>query len=97
VATIDSSSIADVEAIRANTAEEIAAVVRSWQHRFGARLCALGFGTIGLAGAWPPQSVEHAQRVAAEHFAFCPDLRMTTFSEYAGSLVGNRVWNFWWD
>lgn len=82
----------------ANAAEEIAAVVRSWQQRFGARLCALGFDSIGLAVAWPPQSAEHAQRLAAEHFAFCPDLRsMTTFSEYAESLVGNQVWNFWWD
>jgi len=27
----------------------------------------------------------------------CPDLRsLTTFSEYAASLVGNQVWNFWW-
>ena len=73
-------------------------VVRSWQQRFGARLCALGFDTIGLAVAWPPQTADHAQRVAAEHFAFCPDLRsMTTFSEYTESLVGNPVWNFWWD
>jgi len=47
--------------------------------------------------AWPPRSAEHAQRVAAEHFASCPDLRsLTTFSEYAASLVGNQVWNFWW-
>ena len=35
---------------------------------------------------------------AADGAAFCPDLRsMTTFSEYAESLVGHQVWNFWWD
>lgn len=79
-------------------AEEIAAVVRSWQERFGVRLCSLGFDTVGLSVAWPPRSHDHAQRVAAEHFAFCPDLEsMTTFAEYAESLVGNPIWRFWWD
>jgi hypothetical protein len=78
--------------------EEIAAVVRSWQERFGVRLCSLGFDTVGLSVAWPPRSHDHAQRVAAEHFAFCPDLEaMTTFGEYTESLAGNPVWRFWWD
>lgn len=47
-------------------------MVRFWQQRFGARLCALGFDTIGLAVAWPPQTADHAQGVAAEHSRSAP-------------------------
>jgi Domain of unknown function (DUF4253) len=59
---------------QAGGAAEIAAVVRSWQDRFGARLCSLGMDTLGLSVAWPPATTDHARHVAAEHFAFCPDL-----------------------
>jgi hypothetical protein len=39
-----------------------------------------------------------ARRVAAEHFAFCPDLAdMTTLDDRARSLVDAEVWAFWWD
>jgi hypothetical protein len=51
----------------AGDAAEIAAVIRSWQQRFGVRLCAIGFDTLGLSVAWPPPTAEHARRVAAEH------------------------------
>jgi len=79
-------------------AAEKAAVVRSWQQRFGGRLCSLGFDTLGMSVARPPVTAEHARRVAAEHFAFCPDIAETgTFDKYAASLPGARIWTFWWD
>ena len=77
---------------------EIAAVVRSWQQRFGARLCAIGFDTIGLSVAWPPATAEHARRVAAEHVAFCPEIAYhVDVADYARDLEANPVWSFWWD
>jgi uncharacterized protein DUF4253 len=77
---------------------EVAAVVRSWQQRFGVRLCAIGFDTLGLSVAWPPVTAEHARRVAAEHAAFCPEIAYhADVADYANSLEGNQIWLFWWD
>ena len=83
---------------RAGPAAEIASVIRSWQERFGARLCSLGMNTLGVSVAWPPDTAGHAQRVAAEHFAFCAGLAdFASFGEYAGGLIGAPAWTFWWD
>ncbi|GGS24006.1 hypothetical protein GCM10010252_73990 [Streptomyces aureoverticillatus] len=79
-------------------AETVAALVRSWERRFGVRLCSLGFDTLGLTVGWPPHTREHARRLAAEHFAFCPDLaQLHDFDDYAAALVDAPVWTLWWD
>lgn len=78
----------------------LSCVVRSWEDRFGARLIAMGFDTLHLAVANPPVAAEHAELVAAEHFAFCPDiLEVTpTIRDYAAQAVREKaVWRFWWD
>jgi hypothetical protein len=88
-----------------NLSEDMAAlsaVLRSWEDRFGARLVELGFDTLALSVAAPPATAEHAQHVAAEHFAFCPDNVVqglaATIREYAASMVREKaVWSFWWD
>ncbi|MFE9692120.1 DUF4253 domain-containing protein [Micromonospora sp. NPDC005806] len=70
---------------------EIAAVVRSWEERFGARVVGVGFDTLHLSVAAPPTSPRHALRVAAEHFAFCPDnvwQGAGTLTVYAEQLLG---------
>ena len=73
-------------------------MIRSWQRRFGVRLCAIGFDTLGLCVAWPPATAEHARRVAAEHVAFCPEIAChVDIADYAHDLEGNQVWLFWWD
>jgi hypothetical protein len=52
--------------------------------------------------AAPPASREEALRVAAEHFALCPD-NVWQFNgdhpleTYAEQLVGRGNWIFWWD
>ena len=51
----------------------MAAVVRSWEERFGARVVSVGFNTLELSVAAPPVDPEHALHVAAEHWTFCPD------------------------
>jgi hypothetical protein len=79
----------------------IAAVVRSWEERFGARVVLVGFDTLELSVAAPPRSVEEALPIAAEHFAFCPDLvwqsGLDTIPAYAEAIVDVPVWMFWWD
>jgi Domain of unknown function (DUF4253) len=50
-----------------------AAVVRSWEDRFGARLLRVGFAQTSLLTARPPRSTGHAQRSAAEHVVCCDE------------------------
>ncbi|MER6850575.1 DUF4253 domain-containing protein [Streptomyces flaveolus] len=49
------------------------AVLRGWEDRFGTRVVGVGFATLHLSVAAPPHRLEDALRIAAEHFAFCPD------------------------
>ena len=48
----------------------------------------------------PPADLEAANKIAAEHLAFCPDnifQGVGTVSEYAPMLVDAHRWDFWWD
>lgn len=80
---------------------KISAVLRSWEDRFGARVVGLGFATLDLSVAAPPVDADHALRVAAEHFAVCPDnvwqSDTPTLTAYAESIRGVNRWSFWWD
>jgi hypothetical protein len=78
----------------------LSVVLRSWEERFGASLVALGFDTVVLLVERPPQTAEAAERVAAEHFAFCPDTLhqgVGSIRQLADDLLGGPVWAFWWD
>jgi hypothetical protein len=77
----------------------LAAVVRSWEDRFGARVVGLGGATALLSVAAPPVTVEHALHVAAEHLMCCPDniTGAGTLAEYAEQICGETTWSFWWD
>ncbi|GAA5042949.1 hypothetical protein HNP84_002069 [Thermocatellispora tengchongensis] len=78
----------------------LAAVVRSWEDRFGARVVGIGFNTLELSVAAPPVTPEHALHVAAEHWAFCPDSIIQgpgTLIGYAEQIMGRNAWSFWWD
>ncbi|RSN03515.1 hypothetical protein DMB42_32855 [Nonomuraea sp. WAC 01424] len=81
---------------------EIAAVVRSWEDRFGAGGFGVGFADLYVSVAAPPSTLQEALHVAAEHFAFCPDniwqnSHPHTLAAYAERLVGINSWEFWWD
>ncbi|GHJ52998.1 hypothetical protein Nm8I071_23050 [Nonomuraea sp. TT08I-71] len=79
---------------------EIAAVVRSWEDRFGVRVVEVGFDTLYVSVATPPTTQQHALHLAAEHFAFCPDIVLQggdSLETYATHLVGAYSWAFWWD
>ena len=78
----------------------IAAVLRSWEDRFGARLLDIGFAEIRLLVDRPPRRLEAAQRIAAEHFAFCDECGgkgLRDIPSIAVSLVNAPIWTFWWD
>lgn len=85
-----------------NDTAKFSAVVSDWERRFGARVVAVGFGTLHLSVAAPPTDTQEALLVAAEHFAFCPDNiwqgpRPCTLAAYAERIVGMNSWDFWWD
>ena len=78
----------------------LAAVVRSWEDRFGVRLVGIGFETLYLSVAAPPVTLEHALHVAAEHWMFCPDnveQGGRGLAGYAEQICGETSWTFWWD
>ncbi|MGW0808041.1 DUF4253 domain-containing protein [Nonomuraea sp. NPDC002799] len=78
----------------------MAAVVRSWEDRFGVRVVSVGFNTLDLSVAAPPVDPEHALHVAAEHWAFCPDNVVQgpgDLQAYAEQIIGGHAWSFWWD
>ncbi|MFD3545226.1 DUF4253 domain-containing protein [Streptomyces sp. NPDC058655] len=85
-----------------NDTAKISAVLGDWEHRFGARVVAAGFGTLHLSVAAPPVSERDALLAAAEHFALCPDniwqgSRPYTLAAYAEQIIGAHRWDFWWD
>ncbi len=78
----------------------LSAVLRSWEDRFGAVLVGVGFDTVTLAVQRPPTTLAHAERVAAEQFALCPDLVQQgagSIAALAEALVGSSTWSLWWD
>jgi len=79
----------------------IAAILRSWEARFGARLLSVGPGAqIRLLVERPPRTTEAAQAIAAEHFAFCDECAgqgLRDIPKITASLVNAPTWTFWWD
>jgi hypothetical protein len=85
---------------RFDSALPIAAVLRSWEDRFGARLVEAGHDEIRLLVDRPPRTLDHARAVAAEHYALadeCGGRGLSTVPAIAASLIGSPFWAFWWD
>jgi hypothetical protein len=81
------------------TASELVVVLRSWEDRFGAPLPEVGYADIRLLVSRPPQTLQAAQRIAAEHFAFSDEAHRGAggIPGIARALVNNPFWYFWWD
>jgi hypothetical protein len=81
----------------------LAAVLRSWEERFGARLLDVGFAEIRLLVERPPRTHEAAQRLAAEQFVFCDEcalageVGLSDVGSITARLVNTPIWRFWWD
>lgn len=96
-------------AVNVRTAAEVAAVLRTWEDRFGAHLVGLGFATMTLLVTRPPTDDDHALHVAAEVAALCPDAlwqpesswpyeeREPTLRALSQALVRRPVWRLWFD
>jgi Domain of unknown function (DUF4253) len=84
-----------------SSALPVAAVLRSWEDRFGARLLEIGFAEIRLLVQRPPRSLEAVQQVAAEHWAFADEydnIGQAPVSDIAATLLNQpALWQFWWD
>lgn len=84
----------------ANDTAMFSAVLRDWEHRFGARVVCAGFSTLELSVTAPPADRDAALVIAAEHFAFCPDNVWQgpgNLIAYADQLINAHEWGFWWD
>jgi hypothetical protein len=85
--------------------EQVTAVLRSWEDRFGARLLAVGYDSFKLLAERPPRGLPAAQHVAAEVLALGPneftcawdEEAFTDVSDIADSLIRSPIWGFWWD
>jgi hypothetical protein len=78
----------------------IATVVDSWEDRFGAKLLRVDDAEIQLLAERPPHTVEIAQALAAEIFAFCDEYGGQGLHDIAGitaALMSSPIWTFWWD
>ena len=82
------------------TAVPHAAVLRSWENRFGARLLRVGLAEISVLARRPPRTLESAQHLAAEHWAFCNEFGgngLRDVTRITASLMRSPIWTFWWD
>jgi hypothetical protein len=79
---------------------DVAAVVGSWDERFGVRVVELGWDTLTISVAAPPATLTDALPIAAERFAICPDQieqGFGTMTALAEATVDAGVWWFWWE
>ncbi|MFQ1003901.1 DUF4253 domain-containing protein [Modestobacter sp. SSW1-42] len=95
-------------AINRLQSEEVSAVLRSWEDRFGVVVAGLAFATVTLLVPNPPRDESHALSLAAEIAAFCPDALWQgsdgawlgsddTLTGLAHMLLHRPVWRLWWD
>jgi Domain of unknown function (DUF4253) len=85
--------------------EKLTAVLRSWEHRFGAVLVEVGFASIRLLARRPPRTLPAAQAVAAELLAMCdefwpidkPGTAVCSVSEIADHIAAIPIWSLWLD
>jgi hypothetical protein len=83
-----------------DTALPQAAVLRSWEDRFGARLLRVGLAEISVLAQRPPRTLDSARHLAAEQWAFCNECGGTGLHDIRGiteSLMNSPIWTFWWD
>jgi hypothetical protein len=82
---------------------EAAAVVRSWEDRFGARLLEVGMDSFKVLVERPPTTLAEAERIAVEHALFADEVTcagqegMTQVAQIAPRLLMSPIWGFWWD
>jgi hypothetical protein len=78
---------------------ELAAVLRSWEDRFGARLIDVGFADLRLFAERPPRTLAAARRLAAGQVVVAEDCidGARDIPDVAVRLLNGPIWTFWWD
>ena len=59
----------------------------------------MGFDVMQLVVSAPPADPAHAELLAREHYAFCPDnvaQGVGSLEDYVPLVMGHE-WYFWWD
>jgi hypothetical protein len=79
--------------------EDVSAVLRSWEERFGAVLVSIGFATLVVQVARRPESEKQLSSLVGEHHAFCPDNidQGMAPETYFDGIAEWTPWSFWWD
>jgi hypothetical protein len=76
------------------------AILRDWNHRYGAEVVGLSGDVLNLRVARRPATREEALGLAHEQYYYCEDLIVQgtqTFGALAGALMVSDWWYFWWD
>lgn len=81
------------------TGGDHAAVLRSWEDRFGAVLVGIGFDILLVQAGRRPQTQEQIDGLLREHYAYCPDNidQGEPVDGYRAGLTEWTHWHFWWD
>lgn len=81
----------------------MAAVARSWEDRFCARLLTVSTSEFSILVQRPPRTQDMAERIAAELCVFCDEFTcagqtgLNKVSDIAAQIVKSPIWGFWWD
>ena len=76
------------------------AAFRSWRDRYGATPIVMRRDVIEFQVARRPKIREDALALAAEMYAYCPDIvdqGVGTLPKLSASLMASDWWYFWWD
>lgn len=83
-----------------HSSADLTVVLRSWEDRFGTVPVLLGFDVLGVVSEALPSAGDDLDRLAAEHYAFCPDnidQGMDDLRAYGEQIGRSPAWTFWWD
>ncbi|HEY9777823.1 MAG TPA: DUF4253 domain-containing protein [Planktothrix sp.] len=76
------------------------ALHKFWHENYGAEIITSTSDTVEMLVSRPPNSLDDAQRVAQQQFAYAPDIvnhGTGKTSALAAQLLDGKTWYFWWD
>jgi hypothetical protein len=81
------------------TGDDISAVLRSWEDRYGAILVEIGATTMRMVAAAVPDDPDDFEGLLVEHYVFDYDVvdQIIMSEERHRELVKRGQWEFWWD
>ena len=80
--------------------DEHIAIAKSWHDRYGAEVVGITHDIVEMKVVNPPLDRETAFRLAQEQYIYCSDIveqGVQTLNNLSATLLGAKVWYFWWD